>query len=292
MADENVGEYTGPVVYQILREERTGVPGHGFERVYRGNKNAEYYPISKKRCSMGSGILRTCGCGQGGSMMVEISHLKYSYPDGTEALKNINLTIDSHENVALVGANGSGKTTLLLLIVGILKGEGSITVLGESDLKKVRGRVGLIFQNPDDQLFLPTVFDDVAFGPINMGLKGVKKRVSHALAHVGLSGYENRSPHHLSFGEKKRAAIATVLSMEPELLLMDEPSANLDPRRKRELVQLLKELPQSKIVATHDLELASHICERTVFLNTGKVVADGNTMEILSDTTFLRDHGL
>lgn len=241
---------------------------------------------------MGSRVLCTCSRGPGGSMMVEISTLKYSYPDGTEALKNINFTVDLHENVALVGANGSGKTTLLLLMVGILQGNGSITVLGETNLKKIRGRVGLVFQNPDDQLFMPTVFDDVAFGPVNLRLENVKERVSNALAQVGLSGYEKRSSHHLSFGEKKRVAIATVLSMEPELLLMDEPSANLDPRRKRQLVQLLKELPQSKIVATHDLELASHICERTVMLNNGKVVADGATDAILSDTTFLRDHGL
>ncbi len=225
-------------------------------------------------------------------MIVEISNLEYSYPDGTKALKAVNLTVDQHENVALVGANGSGKTTLLFLIVGLLQGKGSLTVLGEPDLKKVRGRVGLVFQNPDDQLFMPTVFDDVAFGPLNMRLKHVKERVSHALAHVGLSGYEERSPHHLSFGEKKRVAIATVLSMEPELLLLDEPSANLDPRGKRELVQLLKELPQPKIVATHDLGLASTICERTVMLNSGKVVADGPTDEILSDTAFLVNHGL
>jgi cobalt/nickel transport system ATP-binding protein len=225
-------------------------------------------------------------------MTVKISNLSYSYPDGTVALKNVNLTLDQHENVALVGANGSGKTTLLLLMVGLLKGDGSLLVLGETDLKKVRGRVGLIFQNPDDQLFMPTVFDDVAFGPLNMGLDHVKKRVSHALDHVGLSGYEEKSPHHLSFGEKKRVAIATMLSMEPELLLLDEPCANLDPRRERELVQLLKELSQPKIMATHDLELALTICERTVLLNNGSVAADGNTKEILSNTAFLREHGL
>ncbi len=225
-------------------------------------------------------------------MMVKISNLKYSYPDGTVALKNVNLEVNAHENVALVGANGSGKTTLLLAIVGLLKSKGLITVLGETALEKVRGRVGLVFQNPDDQLFMPTVFDDVAFGPINLGLGRVRERVCDALNQVGLSGYEKRSPHHLSFGEKKRVAIATVLSMEPELLLMDEPSANLDPRRKRELIQLLRELPQSKIVATHDLDLAPQICERTVILNSGKVVADGSTDKILSDMIFLENHGL
>ena len=224
--------------------------------------------------------------------MIDITNYSYTYPDGTRALKNIRLQIGAHENVALVGANGSGKTTLLLSMVGILKGEGSITVLGESNLKKVRGRVGLVFQNPDDQLFMPTVFDDVAFGPINLGLDHVEQRVITALAKVGLSGYERKSPHHLSFGEKKRAAIATVLSTEPELLLMDEPSANLDPRRKRELLQLLKELPQPKIIATHDLGLALELCPRTILLNSGSVVADGDAYQILTDTVFLEAHGL
>jgi cobalt/nickel transport system ATP-binding protein len=225
-------------------------------------------------------------------VIIEISNLSYSYPDGTEALKTINLTMDLHENVGLVGANGSGKTTLLLMMVGILKGKGSLTVLGESNLKKVRGRVGLVFQNPDDQLFMPTVFDDVAFGPVNLGMDTVKERVSRALTMVSLSGCEKKSPHHLSYGEKKRVALAAVLSMEPELLLMDEPSANLDPRGKRQLVQLLKEVPQPKIVAAHDLDLVLETCERTVLLDRGTVVADGATEEILSDTAFLKTHGL
>ena len=156
----------------------------------------------------------------------------------------------------------------------------------------MRGRVGLVFQNPDDQLFMPTVFDDVAFGPINLGLDHVQERVDAALMKVGLSGYERKSPHHLSLGEKKRVAIATVLSAKPELLLMDEPSANLDPRRKRELLQLLRELPQPKVVATHDLKLALELCERTVLLNSGSVASDGDTYQILTDTTLLETHGL
>ena len=232
------------------------------------------------------------GFGSAGDFMIDITNYSYTYPDGTRALKNIRLQIGAHENVALVGANGSGKTTLLLSMVGILKGEGSITVLGESNLKKVRGRVGLVFQNPDDQLFMPTVFDDVAFGPINLGLDHVEQRVITALAKVGLSGYERKSPHHLSFGEKKRAAIATVLSTEPELLLMDEPSANLDPRRKRELLLLLKELPQPKVIATHDLGLALALCPRTILLNSGSVAADGDAYQILTDAVFLEAHGL
>jgi cobalt/nickel transport system ATP-binding protein len=224
--------------------------------------------------------------------MIDITYYSYTYPDGTKALKNVSLKVGAHENVALVGANGSGKTTLLLSMVGILRGEGSIMILGESNLKKVRGRVGLVFQNPDDQLFMPTVFDDVAFGPINLGLDHVQERVDAALLKVGLSGYERKSPHHLSLGEKKRVAIATVLSAKPELLLLDEPSANLDPRRKRELLQLLKELPQPKVVATHDLKLALELCERTVLLNSGSVASDGDTYQILTDTTLLETHGL
>ena len=236
-------------------------------------------------------LLRS-GLSCAGGFMIDITHYSYTYPDGTKALKNVSLKVGAHENVALVGANGSGKTTLLLSMVGILRGEGSITVLGESNLKKVRGRVGLVFQNPDDQLFMPTVFDDVAFGPINLGSDHVQERVDAALKKVGLSGYERKSPHHLSLGEKKRVAIATVLSTKPELLLMDEPSANLDPRRKRELLQLLKELPQPKVVATHDLKLALELCERTVLLNSGSVASDGDTYQILTDTTLLETHGL
>ncbi len=236
-------------------------------------------------------VLHTGCCDSGGAVIVEISALSYSYPDGTKALKNIQLKIEEQENVALVGANGSGKTTLLLTMMGALKGTGFIRILGESDLRKIRGRVGLVFQNPDDQLFMPTVFDDVAFGPLNLGLDDVSGRVHDTLELVGLSGYEKRSSHHLSFGEKKRVAIATILSMEPELLLMDEPTENLDPRGKRQLLQLLKELSQPKIVATHDLGVASATCERTVMLNNGCIVADSRTDKILSNAGLLEKHG-
>lgn len=236
-------------------------------------------------------VLHTGYCDSGDTVIVEISALSYSYPDGTKALKDIRLKIEEKENVALVGANGSGKTTLLLTIMGALKGTGFIRILGESDLRKIRGRVGLVFQNPDDQLFMSTVFDDVAFGPLNLGLDDVSGRVHNALELVGLSGYEKRSSHHLSFGEKKRVAIATILSMEPELLLMDEPTENLDPRGKRQLLQLLKELSQPKIVATHDLGVASATCERIVVLNNGCIVTDGRTDKILSNAGLLEKHG-
>lgn len=241
---------------------------------------------------MGIGVLRINHHNPGDAVSVKISKLDFSYPDGTVALRNINLKIKTEESVAIIGANGSGKTTLLLVIVGILRGKGIVEVFGESNLKRIRGRIGLVFQNPDDQLFMPTVFDDVAFGPINFGLDHVSQRVTRALESVGLSGYERRSPHHLSFGEKKRVSIATVLSMEPEMILMDEPTANLDPRGRRQLLELLHQLPQTMVVATHDLRVASQICERTVLLNSGNIVADGNTDDILSDAAFLERHGL
>jgi cobalt/nickel transport system ATP-binding protein len=225
-------------------------------------------------------------------MSVKISGLTYSYPDGTQALKNINLTINVGERVALMGANGSGKTTLLLVMAGILRGKGAVEVLGEQNLKRTRGRIGLVFQNPDDQLFMPTVFDDVAFGPINLGLDHVDQRVIRALELVGLPGYERRSPHHLSFGEKKRVSIATVLSMEPELLLLDEPAATLDPRGKWQLLHILDQLPQTMVVATHDSGVASRVSSRAVVLNSGSIAADGSTENLLSDTVLLEESGL
>ncbi|MGC1122815.1 MAG: ABC transporter ATP-binding protein [Candidatus Methanofastidiosia archaeon] len=225
-------------------------------------------------------------------MSVKISELTYSYPDGTTALKNINLKINIGERVALMGANGSGKTTLLLIMAGILRGKGAVEVLGEYNLERNRGRIGLVFQNPDDQLLMPTVFDDVAFGPINLGLDHVDQRVARALELVGLPGYERRSPHHLSFGEKKRVSIATVLSMEPELLLLDEPTATLDPRGKWQLLHILDQLPQTMVVATHESGVASRVCPRTVVLNSGSIAADGSTDRLLSDTVLLEKSGL
>ncbi|MBU6998724.1 MAG: ABC transporter ATP-binding protein [Theionarchaea archaeon] len=225
-------------------------------------------------------------------MSVEISGLWYSYPDGTPALKNINLKIGPGERVALMGANGSGKTTLLLVLAGIFRGKGAVAVLGEHNLERNRGRIGLVFQNPDDQLFMPSVFDDVAFGPINLRLDHVDQRVAQALERVGLPGYERRCPHHLSFGEKKRVSIATVLSMEPELLLLDEPTATLDPRGKWQLLQILDQLPQTMVVATHDSGVASRVCPRTVLLNGGSIAADGSTDRLLSDEPLLEESGL
>jgi cobalt/nickel transport system ATP-binding protein len=230
--------------------------------------------------------------------VAEIENLSFSYPDGRQALVDINLSIVKGETVALIGPNGAGKSTLLLHLNGILRSNGMVKVFGlpinNKNLKWIRSKVGLVFQDPDDQLFSPTVFDDVAFGPLNIGCckEEVQQRVARALAWVGMSGYEQRSPHHLSIGEKKRIAIATVLSMEPELLVIDEPSANLDPRAKWGLIELLRDLPQTKVIASHDLELVRALCQRTVILDGGCVVADGSANSILSDGVLLLAHGL
>jgi len=229
---------------------------------------------------------------------IEIESLSYSYPDGQQALKDVNLSIGVGESVALIGPNGAGKSTLMLHLNGILRSDGMIRVLGEpledKNLKRVRSKVGLVFQDPEDQLFSPTVFDDVAFGPINMGYSEdeVRRRVREALEGVGLEGYEGRSPHHLSVGEKKRVAIATILSISPEILVIDEPTSNLDPRAKWELIELLRGLPVTKIVASHDLEMVKALCERTILLDKGKVIADDSTHRIMSNTPLLVRHGL
>lgn len=229
---------------------------------------------------------------------VRTDRLCFTYPDGQQALTNINLTVNVGESVALIGPNGAGKSTLLLHLNGVLHMNGAVKIfsqpVSDSNLRWVRSKVGLIFQNPDDQLFSPTVFDDVAFGPLNMGLSEteVRERVARALDWVGMAGYERRSPHHLSIGEKKRIAIATILSMSPEMLLIDEPTSNLDPRSKWSLISLLKGLPLTKIVATHDLELVSTLCSRTVVMDNGRVVADGATGDILANRELLTAHGL
>ncbi len=230
--------------------------------------------------------------------IVDIKNLSFFYPDGQQGLKDINLVVYSAENLAVIGPNGAGKSTLLLHLNGILRGNNTIKVFGlpveEKSLKETRRKVGLVFQNPEDQLFSPTVFDDVAFGPINMGYSElqVKQRVAQALKLVGMDGYEQRSPHHLSVGEKKRIAIATVLPLNPELLVLDEPSSNLDPRSKWSLIEVVKRLPMTKIIAAHDLELIRALCQRTIILDDGIIVADGSTTNILNDVTLLRAHGL
>jgi cobalt/nickel transport system ATP-binding protein len=230
--------------------------------------------------------------------LLRIDNLSYKYPDGQQALKDINLTIYRGDSVALVGANGAGKSTLILHFNGIIRSDGNIHFMGkpidDKNLKWVRSKVGLVFQNPEDQLFSPTVFDDVAFGPINMGYDEgkVREAVKKALALVGMSGFEKRSPHHLSIGEKKRIAIATVLSMLPEVLVIDEPSSSLDPKGKRDFIDFLKNLSWTKVIVSHDLELVEALCRRVVIMEKGSIVADGFTADILSDRNLLAEHGL
>ncbi len=233
---------------------------------------------------------------------VSVNSLEFSYPDGRPALEGVDLSIQPGEKVAILGPNGAGKSTLLLHLNGLLHaGSGGVAIMGrevrEGDkrgLQEIRALVGVVFQDPDDQLFSPSVRDDVAFGPIYMGLPGneVEARVRDALAQVGLDGYEDRMPFHLSGGEKKRAAIASVLSMRPEILALDEPSAGLDPRARRGLIRMLDRLEQTILVTTHDMHMVKEIFNRSVIMDGGKVVADSSTHEILSDERLLEKHGL
>jgi len=230
--------------------------------------------------------------------LITVENLSFCYPDGQQALTDVNLTIYQGGSVALIGPNGAGKSTLLFHFNGILRSNGRVKLLGrplnEHNLRWARSKVGLVFQNPDDQLFSPTVFDDVAFGPINMGYSEaeVHRAVTRALDFVGMSGYEKRSPHHLSVGEKKRIAIATVLSMSPAILIIDEPTSNLDPRGKWSLIDVLKRLPGTKIIVSHDLELVKALCQRVVIIDQGRVVADSAADDILADQRLLAAHGL
>ncbi|MGA9378906.1 MAG: ABC transporter ATP-binding protein [Phormidium sp.] len=230
-----------------------------------------------------------------------IENLSYSYPDGTKALREINLTIQANEKVALIGANGSGKSTLQLHLNGLLlPQEGEVTIgewiVNNQNLQKVRNFVGLVFQNPDDQLFMPTVWEDVAFGPMNQGLRDreLTERVWQAMAAVSIDPehYGNRNTENLSGGEKKRIAIAGVLAMNPQVLVLDEPSAQLDPRSRRQLITLLQGLSITQLIATHDLDLALEICDRTVVLSQGEVVFDGKTEQVMSNSEFLIQHSL
>ena len=229
---------------------------------------------------------------------IEIRKLNFSYPDGTTALQDINLDVFEGESLGIIGPNGAGKSTLLLHLNGILKGKGIIRIMGldmeDSNVKDIRRKVGLVFQDPDNQLFMPTVFDDVAFGPINMVLSKpeVKKAVQEALKKVEMSDSFDRPSHHLSFGEKKRISIATVLSMEPEILALDEPTSNLDPKARHDLIQLLKGANKTKLVASHDLDMIFKICDRILILDGGTVIKIATTQETLSNPSLLREHNL
>ncbi len=231
--------------------------------------------------------------------VIKIKDLEYIYPDGIKAIEGINLDIFKGESIGLIGPNGAGKSTLLLHLNGILReGPGSIEILGmkvkKKTLTKIRQKVAIVFQEPDDQLFMPTVFDDVAFGPMNTGYseEKVRRKVKEALKEVGMAGYEKRCSHHLSLGEKKRISLATVLSMQPEIMILDEPTSNLDPRARRHLIELLNNLNLTKIVAGHDLELILEICQRVILLDEGKIVTNGETREVLSNKSLMESHGL
>lgn len=233
------------------------------------------------------------------SCVIEVKNLSYTYPDGHQALRDVSFRISHGEKVALIGPNGAGKSTLILHLNGILpvqQGEifvGDLAVVPKN-FSRVRALVGLVFQTPDDQLFSPTVFDDVAFGPIYQGLSPaqVQERVDYALSMVHMREYAPRVSHHLSVGEKKRIAIATVLSMNPIALVLDEPTAGLDPRARRSLIELLRQLPQSMLVATHDLPMVRELFPRTIVMDQGRIVADGPTDVLLHDESLLNEHGL
>lgn len=228
--------------------------------------------------------------------IVEVTNLRHVYPDGTEALRTVSFRITHGESVAIIGANGAGKSTLLLHLNGhLIPTEGSIRIgdfpLNRTTLPEIRRTVGMVFQNPDDQLFMPTVYDDVAFGPLNLGFprQDVEQRVQDALEQVGAAQLRNKAPYHLSGGEKKRVAIATVLSMSPDILVMDEPTSGLDPCARRQLMQLLMEFHHTKIFTSHDLDMVLDVCERTIVLHEGAVKADGPTRDIFANEQLLRE---
>ena len=231
-----------------------------------------------------------------------IEDLAFAYPDGNQALFGVNLKVERGERVAILGPNGAGKTTLVMHMNGIHPAEhGSVSVAGEvidtkdkELLRRIRGKVGIVFQDPDDQLFMPTVGEDIAFGPYNMGIRGAELDavVDQALALVQMSNFKDRPPHHLSFGQRRRIAVATVLAMKPEILVLDEPSSNLDPASRRELADILRSLKITTLMVTHDIPYAYELCERSIILSGGIVVADGDTKKILSDSKLLKDNRL
>ena len=228
-----------------------------------------------------------------------VERLAYAYPSGHQALYGIDLRVEPGERVAVLGPNGAGKTTLVLHLNGVLSGgAGRISVAGlpvsKSTLREVRRRVGIVFQDPDDQLFMPTVGEDVAFGPANFGLSGaaLSARVRSALDAVGMAAQMDRSPMHLSGGQRRRVALATVLACDPEILVLDEPSANLEPVARRELAEVLLGLDRTMLMVTHDLPYALQLCPRSVLIDDGLIVADGPTRELLSDADLLAAHRL
>jgi cobalt/nickel transport system ATP-binding protein len=231
--------------------------------------------------------------------ILEVRGVAYAYPDGLQALYGVDLSVSRGERVALLGPNGAGKTTLALHLNGVLEaGAGSVRVggleLNRANLKEIRRRVAIVFQDPDDQLFMPTVREDVAFGPANLGIRGaeLEARIHEALAAVGMTEHAHRPPHHLSYGQRRRVAVATVLAMRPEILVMDEPTSNLDPAAKRELADILQGLDLTMLMVTHDMPYALEMCERAVVMNRGMITADGPTREVMADEALMRANRL
>ena len=235
-------------------------------------------------------------------LSLEIKNLAFAYPDGNQALFGVNLSIGKGERVALLGPNGAGKTTLVMHLNGIhASQQGEVFVAGKKidtenkeALKEIRAKVGIVFQDPDDQLFMPTVREDVGFGPYNLGLRGAELEavVAESLKKVGMLDFIDRAPHHLSFGQRRRVAVAGVLAMEPEILVLDEPSSNLDPASRRELAEILQSLNITLLMVTHDLPYALELCPRSVILSGGKIVEDRPTRELLSDINALMQNRL
>lgn len=233
--------------------------------------------------------------------MILVEHLSFAYPDGRSALNDVSFRVAKGETVGLIGPNGAGKSTLLLHLNGLLgvpRQAGRIQVadlaVEAANLPEIRRRVGLLFQDPDDQLFSASVGEDVAFGPQQFGLapEAIPARVAAALVEVELPGFEARVPHHLSLGEKKRVCLAGVLACAPEVLVFDEPTANFDPRGRREFIALCRRLPATKLVASHDLEMIVALCDRVLVLDGGRLVAEGPTREVLGNEPLMLQHGL
>lgn len=232
------------------------------------------------------------------SNAISAQNVTYAYDDGTDALRGVTFEVRAGEKIALVGPNGAGKSTLLLALAGFVRFQGTIEIDGlslhQTDIKKIRRKLGIVFQNPDHQLFMPTVEEDIAFGPMNMGLTGadLERCIQTALDQTGTAHLRAKAAHHLSTGEKRRIAIASVLSMSPPILIMDEPSSNLDPRGRRNLIDLLKAMDQTLFIVGHDLEMLLELCPRTLLLDAGRIVASGPTRELFSNPSLMASHGL
>jgi len=230
--------------------------------------------------------------------VLKFDKVSYSYPNGKNALKNISFSVSRGEKIAVIGENGAGKSTLLFHINGIFKSEGIVETAGlevcKKNLIEIRKKTGILFHDPDDQLFCPTVFEDIAFGPLNLGLpeEEIRKRIKESLGQVDLNGFEERSAHHLSYGEKKRIALASLFAMKPEILALDEPTSNLDPKTRKNLISILKNFEGTLIIAAHDLEAILELCERTILLSKGEIIKDGKTYDILSDEKLMNESNL